>query len=528
MEPTAESHGEKRKRSPESSVGQAGHGRVAQAPPRLSERLGGESATSMAANQINYLAKVGSDRLKLIEGDPESFGEILSRIDEYEGVLNRRESLASNLGAKLVGPLLLKSFEKLFDGPIKVIQSSYALEQTPITWLDIVSFARSNPADFGLSDNLHGLKICRFWINGGQIEISEDDYRLIMSGAPERMIPSQPVPDDEASELGTLLILENRLSMLIKKADAVASQARKLNYHLKGRKNAIMARKSPDQTSDSSLPFPSQPFAAINRGRSPCLLNGETAKLQQDLLEQFHSPNRRQSLPSQPRSKQPRLNNSEHPSFHAFNGHPGSDNQRVSQPPSNSDDGIEGQYRILMAARIEKLHKGDPITPPCDRCRRLGFTCTKNMTACAACTKKHAKCSWKDLKNGELEATASVPTRDSPAASEDGLLIVDKKHTPERSNLATVTGGVTTIAASGGASSRLGLIHTSQMSMLSGLEAELRPQNTTIANNRPPPVAANAQVKLPESKSQQEKGVPAEHTLLTQMASAAAAAASNQ
>ncbi|KAB8294704.1 hypothetical protein EYC80_006666 [Monilinia laxa] len=519
MEPTNESQGEKRKRSPESS-GSQGHGRVTQAP-----RLG-DNAPPTAAAQINYLVKARSDRLKLIEGDSETFGDVLGMIDEYEGVLNRRESLASNLGAKLVGPLLLKSFEKLFDGPIKVIQSSYALEQTPITWLEIVSFARSNPADFILSDNLHGSKVCRFWINGGQVEISEDDYRLIMSGAPERMIPSQPIPEDETSELGTLLILESRLSMLIKRADAVASQARKLNYHLKGRKNAIMAKKSPEQTIESSLPFSSQPFSAINRSRSPGPLNGETAKLQQDLLEQFHSPNRRQSLPSQPRSKQPRPNNSEHANFHSFNGaHTGSDNQRVSQPPSNSDDGIEGQYRILMAARIEKLHRGDPITPPCDRCRRLRFTCTKHMTACSACTKKHAKCSWKDVKDGELEATASIQTRDSPAASEDGLLIVDKKHTPERSNLAPASGGVTTIGASGGA--RHVPVHTPQMSMLSGLETELRPQNITSTNNRPPSVTSNSQAKSPQPKPQQERKVPAEHTLLAQMASAAAAA-SNQ
>ncbi|KAJ8066719.1 hypothetical protein OCU04_004112 [Sclerotinia nivalis] len=520
MELATETQGEKRKRSPESS-GSQGHGRITQAP-----RLG-ENAAPTAAAQINYLVKARSDRLKLVEGDSETFGDVLGMLDEYEGVLQRRESLASNLGAKLVGPLLLKSFEKLFDGPIKVIQSSYALEQTPITWLEIVSFARSNPADFIISESLHSVKVCRFWINGGQIEISEDDYRLIMSGAPERMIPSQPMPEDETSELGTLLILENRLTMLIKKADAVASRARQLNYHLKGRKNAIMAKKSPEQLSESPLPFASHPFSAINRSRSPASLNGETAKLQQDLLEQFHSPNRRQSLPSQPRSKQPRLHTSEHTNFHSFNGAPqSSDHQRVSQPPSNSDDGIEGQYRVLMAARIEKLHKGDPITPPCDRCRRLRFTCTKHMTACAACTKKHAKCSWKDVKDGELEATASALTqRDSPAASEDGLLIVDKKHTPERSNLASTSGGVTTIGACGASgSSRQVPVHTQHMSMLSGLEAELRPQNTMNTKNQSPTVAATLQVKSPQSKPVQERRLSAEHTLLAQMASAAAAA----
>ena len=79
MEPTTESQGEKRKRSPESS-GSQGHGRITQVP-RLAE-----SATPTAAAQINYLVKARSDKLKLVEGDSETFGDVLSMLDEYEGV----------------------------------------------------------------------------------------------------------------------------------------------------------------------------------------------------------------------------------------------------------------------------------------------------------------------------------------------------------------------------------------------------------------------------------------------------------
>ena len=130
----------------------------------------------------------------------------------YLGVLQRHESLAANLGAKLVGPLLLKSFEKLFDGPIKTITPSFALDQSPISWIDIIAFARSNPHDFTLSPSPSSpsIKTCRFWIKNGQVEISEDDYRLIMTGAPDRMIPTQPILEDESAELGTLNILEGR------------------------------------------------------------------------------------------------------------------------------------------------------------------------------------------------------------------------------------------------------------------------------------------------------------------------------
>ncbi|KAH7360228.1 hypothetical protein BKA65DRAFT_492649 [Rhexocercosporidium sp. MPI-PUGE-AT-0058] len=368
---------------------------------------GRKSAPPSAGNvtQINYLMRAKADRLKLIEGDSETFSDVLGMIDDYEGVLQRHESLAANLGAKLVGPLLLKSFEKLFDGPIKVVTASFGLEQSPVSWLDIVTFARTNPLEFVLSENTSGVKICRFWIKGGQVEISEDDYRLVMSGGPERMIPIQPLAEDEAAELGTLNILETRLAMLIKKADAVASRARQLNYHLKGRKTAVLSKKATEQTGSldsENRHFSPQPFAPAN-SRS----NGESSKIQQHLLDQFTTA-QRQAIPhGRPRGGS-RVPTIETPSFHTFNAQE-PDPRRMSQPLTSSEDGSEGQYRVLMASKIEKLQRGDPIYPPCDRCRRLNFDCTKHLTACQACTKKHAKCSWKDIKEGELDHVPQLP-----------------------------------------------------------------------------------------------------------------------
>lgn len=34
--------------------------------------------------------------------------------------------------------------------------------------------------------------------------------------------------------------------------------------------------------------------------------------------------------------------------------------------------------------------------------------CVKNLTACAGCTKKHAKCAWREVRGGELAATAGT------------------------------------------------------------------------------------------------------------------------
>ena len=247
-----------------------------------------------------------------------------------------------------------------------------------------------------LNETSHG-KACRVWIKGGQLEIPEDDYRLIMSGAPERMIPPHASPEDEAAELGTLNILESRLGMLIKKADAVASKARQLNYHLKGRKAAVVSRKADQAVPETpeARTFSPQPFSAINQSPKPG--NGEVSKIQQELLEQFMSNGRRSSVAHVSRPKANRA------AADSLNGD--SDTRRISYPISYSDDATETHYRVLMASKIEKLARGDVIDPPCDRCRRLRFECTKHLTACSACTKKHAKCSWKDIREGELDET---------------------------------------------------------------------------------------------------------------------------
>lgn len=76
-----------------------------------------------------------------------------------------------------------------------------------------------------------------------------------------------------------------------------------------------------------------------------------------------------------------------------------------------------GPYKAEMVTRMEQLQRGDRIQPPCDRCRRLHMDCLKNLTACMGCTKKHAKCSWKDVNDEELRENPYVP-RDEGAMSD--------------------------------------------------------------------------------------------------------------
>lgn len=272
-EPLATEQHHKRKRDSDDN-GQQSHDRIPQPPPPQS----GNGA------HINYLARANSTRLKLIQGDGEVFSDVLGLIGDYEGVLSRHESLAANLGAKLTGPRLVKAMEGLFEGSITATRRDPYNSDT-VTWLDIVQFAKASPNEFTLTSNPDRGRYCSFYLKGNHVEITEDDWRLIMSGTLDRfnLAPLQPLEEDENSELATLEIMEQRLQVLIKKADEVARKARQLNYHLSGRKAAINSRRTVRSPTTHHAGF--QP---VNHPQSVPRSNS-TYDLHADLLQQFTS-----------------------------------------------------------------------------------------------------------------------------------------------------------------------------------------------------------------------------------------------
>ncbi|OTB07354.1 hypothetical protein M426DRAFT_249974 [Hypoxylon sp. CI-4A] len=389
--PDTDQHKRKRDISDDSGS-QAPHAdRIPQPPPPQSGNIA----------PINYLSKAHSVKLKLIQGDGDTFSDVLTLINEYEGVLNRHESLASNLGAKLTGSRLLKAMEGAFEGSITTNPPQTVFTADPVTWLDIVEFAKANPGEFVLTSTPSGVRCCQFPLKGVQVEIGEDDWRLIVSGALDRfrLVPPQPLEEDETAELATLEIVEQRLQVLIKKADEVARRARQLNYHLSGRKASIHARRTSQSTSAPGFQAANQ---SVGSGANPAY------DLHSDLLQQFLTPSQSSShrissvgsIPPTPNamgtaSSTPRNSmqqqtlmgsNWPSPSYHA--------------EPIVRD--IEEENRVLVTAKIEKLARGDVIHPPCDRCRRLKTQCIKHLTACQGCTKKHARCVWKGLTEDEV------------------------------------------------------------------------------------------------------------------------------
>ncbi|CAO2652423.1 Nn.00g007060.m01.CDS01 [Neocucurbitaria sp. VM-36] len=480
--------------------------------------------------QINYLARHLDDDLPLITND-DTLPNILSLLGDYQGVLDRHESMACNLGARPLGPILIKRFERLFDGPPRVLKS-HGKDGTTVTWLDVVEFARNKPEQFQLGQMSEGVRVCQFYTKQCRVQISEEDFVLISSGIPQKMIPPQPIIEDEEKELGTIEILEKNLGqicqladqgefrtvssslayMYLKSHEMFAARTRQLNHRLKGRKQAILDRRTtaspvppvprPSSPSNVALmnggnpnPTPPNPpnlghmppsqaspsgggFVAVNARHHESNGHGTSSTTRHELLSKFHTmserrpssqpPNgtielsRRPSIsaphvishPSTPVNNPSRappqaaevpppivartshLNESE---LHSMMNSPvpipntpsnllPANSQRASQP-QEKDDG--GPFKAEMVHRMESLAKGERILPPCDRCRRLHMDCLKNLTACMGCTKKHAKCSWKEVREGELRGSFSYPpaTNSNPHSETSDLDSGDRAST---------------------------------------------------------------------------------------------------
>ena len=175
--------------------------------------------------QINYLARQFSELLPLISTD-DPLPSLLSLISDYDGVLQRHESMAGNLGARLLGPILIQRFERLFDGPPRVLKTN-GKDGTSVTWLDVVEFARNKPEQFNLEKMRDGIRVCHFYTKQCRVEISEEDFVLVKSGMPQKLIPPQPIGEDEEKELGTLEILEKSFGGVVQLADQGAYMLRK-------------------------------------------------------------------------------------------------------------------------------------------------------------------------------------------------------------------------------------------------------------------------------------------------------------
>ena len=137
-----------------------------------------------------------------------SLRSLRSLQDKYKAVFDNGRSLAVARGGSISETVFKKRFEALLKGSI---ETSGSPKDGPITWMQIVRFAKSNSKDFECEasrDNLHW-----FQMDGVKVGIAYDDYLVICSGILFRLIApsSTPCRVDLRNELTYLTKLEKRL-----------------------------------------------------------------------------------------------------------------------------------------------------------------------------------------------------------------------------------------------------------------------------------------------------------------------------
>ncbi|UKZ60726.1 uncharacterized protein TrAtP1_001997 [Trichoderma atroviride] len=343
--------------------------------------------------------------------------------------------------------------------------------------------------------------------NGAQVEIAEDDWRLIYSGALDKFPLEHIFQEDEAAELATLEIMMQRSSLLYNKADEVAARARFLSRRLETRRKDVAHQllRHADASAANAVTV-SSGFCAINHPppSGPGSCGSPPHDLHGDLLHQFMVASMQNQPPQGPPpgyyhyqqhpvfgSALPAIATGlsplaapilEAPPYHPLpvltypNAAgpaattsspspspsslasilaplpvlapspttsitasstpapvPGVSFPASSSPPAapalapvpipalpsrrargragrgrgrrgavGKDLGPE-KHRALVLKKTDTVHKGDVIFPTCDRCRRLRLQCVKHLSACRGCTKKHARCSWRNVTDEEAE-----------------------------------------------------------------------------------------------------------------------------
>ena len=283
---------------------------------------------------------------------------ILSLLGDYQGVLDRHESMACNLGARPLGPILIKRFERLFDGPPRVLKS-HGKDGITVTWLDVVHFAQAHPTQFSLSTFSEGRRVCQFYYPQKQVrvQISEEDFLFINSGRCQDLIPPLPIWEDEEKEVATCEIVERALRDLTAAADSVAARTRQLAHRLKGRRMAILERRAAEESHNHEVqqqaaqpafvsvnaqqqqPPQAQHYLPPQPAQSPEKLD-PALHIRNDLLKHFQSLPKQSPTQAENRRISAVQQQPQSPTFHtpppATNiPHPHPDSTSVSPVPTN-------------------------------------------------------------------------------------------------------------------------------------------------------------------------------------------------
>ncbi|OIW30642.1 hypothetical protein CONLIGDRAFT_630599 [Coniochaeta ligniaria NRRL 30616] len=227
---------------------------------------------------VQYHTDSNRPKLELVPTGCPQLLDIIETVEAYKYALGHQESLAARLGAQMASPKFVKALDSLFESTVTTEQSM-ANDKPPPTWMEVIAFSKAEPSMFKLDRAPDGIGRCRFSLGGSSCIISENDWRLIVSGAVDcfGVIPDKGTPQDEAAELATLEIIDERLMILVSEADKLAERGRQVRYQLRKRKAGIL----------SGQPGDNQPGESRTTD-----LQHPNYDLKDDLLTQFTRPRR--------------------------------------------------------------------------------------------------------------------------------------------------------------------------------------------------------------------------------------------
>jgi hypothetical protein len=140
-------------------------------------------------SETNYLSSPVPESLQPFNALGKSVHQVLAELQKYISVIERRESLALNLGMPLRGSILCDQLSKLFTVP-----RPSTVDGPEVSWANVVLTLGPSPEHFDPNS------ICK--IGDSSIKLAEEDYLLINSGRPWRFLSPWPDRKDCELELG--------------------------------------------------------------------------------------------------------------------------------------------------------------------------------------------------------------------------------------------------------------------------------------------------------------------------------------
>jgi hypothetical protein len=147
-------------------------------------------STPDAADEVDYASCQSLERLKPLDASKMSVVDALTELQRYALVLEKKESIARNLGNEPMAPFLCESINGLFGGPLHVDGGP------EMTWVKVILAMGPSPKCL---DGITSLTI-----DQSVVKLTETHRKLLSFGRAWRFLYPWPERQDRQTELGSI------------------------------------------------------------------------------------------------------------------------------------------------------------------------------------------------------------------------------------------------------------------------------------------------------------------------------------